>query len=204
MSFDEEALTPPERLTFKRIIVEERGQMKNSQSLHYLRSGISRGLSADYYIEQELPDHIRVLLGRLSLLDNQAGAGASGVERNVDSANPRLTDNKVRRELNRYVDRLRAYLPDWLCRTVKWLREPDRLIARVMVSLVLVVGGLFSFLPVLGLWMLPLGLIIISQDLTFLQRPLLHLFGWTEHQYGNLRGLFKTNGGGGKFTHHGQ
>ena len=73
-----------------------------------------------------------------------------------------------------------------------------------MVSLVLVVGGLFSFLPVLGLWMLPLGLIIISQDLTFLQRPLLHLIRWTEHQYRNLRGLFKTNGGGGKFTHHGQ
>lgn len=28
----------------------------------------------------------------------------------------------------------------------------------------LIVGGVFSFLPVLGVWMLPLGLIILSRD----------------------------------------
>jgi hypothetical protein len=84
-----------------------------------------------------------------------------------------------------------------LCRTVKWLREPDRFIARILVSLVLVVGGFFSFLPVLGLWMLPLGLIIISQDLTFLQRPLVRVFRWTEDKLRNLRGRFKKHDGGG-------
>jgi len=39
-------------------------------------------------------------------------------------------------------------------------------------SLLLIVGGLLSFLPVLGLWMLPLGLLLLAEDYPPLQRPL--------------------------------
>ena len=35
----------------------------------------------------------------------------------------------------------------------------------------LVLGGIFSFLPVLGIWMLPLGLLLLALDLVFLQGP---------------------------------
>jgi hypothetical protein len=178
--------------------------MTNDQSLEYVRRGISRGLSTSYLVEPELPEQIRVSLARLSVLDSKTTASDRRFQTSTDSESPTQTDNKVRRELNRYLDRLGAYLPDWLCRTVKWLREPDRLIARVAVSLVLVVGGLFSFLPALGLWMLPLGLIIISQDLTFLQRPLVRAFKWTEHQLRNLRARFIGKEGGGKFAHVGE
>ena len=97
--------------------------------------------------------------------------------------NAKLNDSAARRELNLYLNKLGAYLPDWLCRTVKWLREPDRVIAKIIISLLLVAGGVFSFLPVLGLWMLPLGLIIIAQDLTFLQRPLVRTFKWIEGRW---------------------
>lgn len=34
----------------------------------------------------------------------------------------------------------------------------------------LIVGGTFSFLPVLGVWMLPLGLIILSRDSSRIRR----------------------------------
>ena len=34
-----------------------------------------------------------------------------------------------------------------------------------------VAGGVFSFLPVLGIWMLPLGLLLLAIDLVFLQGP---------------------------------
>lgn len=115
-----------------------------------------------------------------------------------------ISHSATRRELNRYLDRLGACLPDWLCRTVRWLRQPDRRVARILVSSLLVVGGLFAFLPVLGLWMLPLGLIIISQDLTFLQRPLVRVFKWTEHRF---RGLIARPGSkevGQPPVHHGQ
>lgn len=35
----------------------------------------------------------------------------------------------------------------------------------------LIAGGVFSFLPGLGLWMLPLGLMLIAVDVPFLRRP---------------------------------
>lgn len=36
------------------------------------------------------------------------------------------------------------------------------------------IGGILSFLPVLGIWMLPLGLILLAIDLPILQRPVGH------------------------------
>ncbi len=37
--------------------------------------------------------------------------------------------------------------------------------ARTLLGLVLIVGGMFGFLPVLGFWMIPLGLAVIAMDL---------------------------------------
>ena len=47
----------------------------------------------------------------------------------------------------------------------------------------LIIGGIFSFLPVLGLWMLPLGLILIAEDLPFLQGPMARMLGWIERKW---------------------
>ena len=43
---------------------------------------------------------------------------------------------------------------------------------RFPVALVLIAGGLFSFLPVLGLWMLPLGFLLLAVDLPVLRGPI--------------------------------
>ena len=50
------------------------------------------------------------------------------------------------------------------------LRNGMRLV-RVPVALLLIAGGIFSFLPVLGLWMLPFGILLLAVDVPFLQRP---------------------------------
>jgi purine-cytosine permease-like protein len=39
-----------------------------------------------------------------------------------------------------------------------------------LLGLAFVFGGLFSFLPILGVWMLPLGLVILSIDYAFIRR----------------------------------
>lgn len=70
-----------------------------------------------------------------------------------------------------------------LSRFLRWLRKPSSMIIRIVVAVLLILGGIFSFLPVLGLWMLPLGLIIIAQDLPFLQRPLVRVFAWIERKW---------------------
>lgn len=90
-------------------------------------------------------------------------------------------------ELNSYCDRIEKHLPDWSSRVLSWLRQPSNRGVRILVTTLLVIGGLFSFLPVLGLWMLPLGLIIISQDFPFLQRPLVNAFQWIEAGLGRLK-----------------
>jgi hypothetical protein len=60
------------------------------------------------------------------------------------------------------------------------LRKPSPFAVRLVVALLLIVGGLFSFLPVLGLWMLPLGLLFIAQDVPLLQKPLVKALAWVE------------------------
>jgi hypothetical protein len=43
---------------------------------------------------------------------------------------------------------------------------------RLPLALLLIAGGVFSFLPVLGAWMLPLGLLLLAVDLPFLRGPI--------------------------------
>jgi len=90
-------------------------------------------------------------------------------------------------ELNCYCERIEQHLPNWSSRFLSWLRQPSNRGARILVAALLGLGALFAFLPVLGLWMLPLGLIIISQDLPFLQRPLVKAFQWIEASVGRLK-----------------
>ena len=85
------------------------------------------------------------------------------------------------------VDHLSAKLPDRGRRVVDWLREPSRLWIRVLAVLLLIFGGVFSFLPILGIWMLPLGLALLSQDVPGLKVPLEQAARWIERAWERLR-----------------
>jgi hypothetical protein len=61
---------------------------------------------------------------------------------------------------------------------------------RVPLALLLIVGGVLGFLPVLGFWMVPLGLLLLAQDVPFLQRPILRLLTWLERKWIQWRGQF--------------
>ena len=110
-------------------------------------------------------------------------------------AEPALKSNRkaARRELEQYVDAICSRLPGWACHTLVWLRQPSRWAARIVAAFLLLLGGLLAFLPVLGLWMLPLGLIVIAQDLPFLQQPLLRAFRWADHRSKAWRQLHATS-----------
>ncbi|MGK2739679.1 hypothetical protein ACSHT0_02195 [Tepidicaulis sp. LMO-SS28] len=47
---------------------------------------------------------------------------------------------------------------------------PGSPIIRVVLGLVLIGGGFLGFLPILGFWMLPLGLVILSVDFAPVRR----------------------------------
>lgn len=53
---------------------------------------------------------------------------------------------------------------------IKARRAPKRV--RIVVGVLLVIGGLFGFLPVLGFWMIPLGLIVLAFDIPWVRQQL--------------------------------
>jgi hypothetical protein len=70
------------------------------------------------------------------------------------------------------VAHLLAKLPDRLRSGVEWLRVPSRRWLRLGAAVLLILGGFLSVLPVFGLWMLPLGLALMSDDIPWLKVPL--------------------------------
>lgn len=86
-------------------------------------------------------------------------------------------------EIDRHFAWFQQKLPPRMSSFVGWLRRPSSRLVRIPMALLLVVGGVFSFLPILGLWMLPLGLVLIAQDVPFLQKPLALSLGWVERKW---------------------
>ena len=83
-------------------------------------------------------------------------------------------------ELDRHFAWFEGKLPPGPARFVGWLRKPSSRLVRIPLAILLIVGGIFSFLPVLGLWTLPLGLVLFAQDLPFLEKPMARMLGWIE------------------------
>lgn len=98
----------------------------------------------------------------------------------------------VKAELDRYFGLFQRRLPFKVSAFIRWLREPASFWIRVIVAGLLILGGIFSFLPLFGLWMLPLGLLLIAQDIPILQRPLLVALKWTEAKWKQMRALFNS------------
>lgn len=84
------------------------------------------------------------------------------------------------------VTRLSEKLPDRLQRAVAWLREPSRTWLRLGAAFLFILGGIFSILPVLGLWMLPLGLALLAQDVPALKVPLEKSARWIEATWNDV------------------
>jgi hypothetical protein len=90
---------------------------------------------------------------------------------------------KSEAELDRHFERIESKVPPKIAAGIAWLRRPSSRIVRIPLSILLILGGIFSFLPILGLWMLPLGFLLIAQDVPFLQPPLANALGWMERKW---------------------
>lgn len=90
---------------------------------------------------------------------------------------------EAKAELDRHFAWIAERLPAKAGRFVHWLRQPSSRWVRIPLAFLLIIGGILSFLPILGIWMLPLGLLLIAQDLPFLQPPLARALGWIERKW---------------------
>ncbi|GAB2175757.1 thiol-disulfide oxidoreductase DCC family protein [Dongia sp. agr-C8] len=79
----------------------------------------------------------------------------------------------------RRLERLIAKLPPRMMGFVHWLRDPQRFWLRVPLGILFVLAAFAWFLPVLGLWMAPLGIVLLAQDFAPLRRLVYRLINWT-------------------------
>jgi hypothetical protein len=86
-------------------------------------------------------------------------------------------------ELDRHFAWFENKLPAGPARFVSWLRQPSSRLVRIPLAILLIFGGIFSILPVLGLWMLPLGLLLFAHDVPMLQPPVIRLLAWVERKW---------------------
>ncbi|MDT8872316.1 hypothetical protein RAA17_16755 [Komagataeibacter rhaeticus] len=85
----------------------------------------------------------------------------------------------------RRLERLLRRLPARGEQAMRWLLQPGRAGLRLGTGLPAGGGGVFSFLPVLGLWMLPLGLILLAEDVPFFRRLSARMLEWIERRHPN-------------------
>ena len=65
----------------------------------------------------------------------------------------------------------------------KWrMRLPQSRLLRITIGCGLIFGGILGFLPILGFWMVPLGLLLLAQDVSFLRRPTINVIYWVERK----------------------
>lgn len=84
--------------------------------------------------------------------------------------------------------RLLAALPGPVRRGYTWLGQPGRGIVRVPLALLLIGGGFLGFLPILGFWMVPLGLLLLAEDIPVLRAPCIRALGAVQAWWDRVRG----------------
>ena len=103
----------------------------------------------------------------------------------IVSSNP-PTNDLAKQPVDWRLEQLIDRLPVSLRSRVRWLRQPSSRWARIPAGALLILGGLLSILPVLGLWMLPLGLALLAEDAPPLRRARDRLLDWIERRWPNF------------------
>lgn len=80
------------------------------------------------------------------------------------------------------IEQLIRHLPARMQRMVRWLRLPSSRWARIPAGVLLMIGGCLAILPVLGLWMLPLGMVLLAEDVPALRRLTGRCLAWIERR----------------------
>ena len=105
----------------------------------------------------------------MSAASDEQTTGSEGATGQPAGGDPRL-------------DALVHRLPPRVASTVDYLLQPSSRWVRIPSGALLVVGGVLSFLPVLGIWMLPLGLALLAEDVPALRASRSKVFDWIERR----------------------
>jgi hypothetical protein len=99
--------------------------------------------------------------------------------------------NDGTKELDQAFEGLEKEAPDRVARAIRWLRDPEARWVRLPLGALFILGGLLWFLPVVGIEMLPIGLLLIALDVPFLRKPVGRATLWLERKWAALRRRWK-------------
>jgi hypothetical protein len=80
------------------------------------------------------------------------------------------------------LDKLVHRLPPRAADAVFFLLKPSSRWVRIPSGTLLVAGGVLSFLPVLGVWMLPVGLALLAEDVPPLRASRTRALDWIQRK----------------------
>ena len=88
------------------------------------------------------------------------------------------------------MDRFQNHIPTWVSHNLNRLRRKRAIWGRVPTGVALVGGGVLGFLPlpIVGIWMLPVGLALLAHDIPTMRRPMAHLLHFTNRKIEKRRG----------------
>jgi hypothetical protein len=97
---------------------------------------------------------------------------SNGRSQETPTGQPAGDDWRLERLIDRLPPRLRA--------AQRFLRQPSGRWLRIPAGLLLILGGMLFFLPILGIWMLPFGLALLAEDLPVLRSWRSRILDWVE------------------------
>ena len=96
--------------------------------------------------------------------------------------------NDGQRTLDRAYDVLENETPDRVSRAIHWLRSPKSRWVRLPLGILFIAAGFLGpILPVVGLELVPIGLMLVAQDVPFLKKPVGKAMLWLEHKWIDFR-----------------
>jgi hypothetical protein len=109
------------------------------------------------------------------------------VEQTILSGLCRFMDRSDK--FNSELDRLEGHLPDWARGPFRRARTPRAMWTRLIIAILLIVGGILGIvLPVLGFWMVPLGLALLAIDVPILRGPFARLLAFINRKLASQAG----------------
>jgi hypothetical protein len=90
-------------------------------------------------------------------------------------------------EMARAFAGLEREVPDWMVRYVRWLHGPKSRKYRIPLGLLLIACGTVGFLPIVGYEFIPLGLLVLAQDIPVLRKPVGKMVLWLLGKWVKIR-----------------
>lgn len=104
----------------------------------------------------------------------------------------RAARQKTRHQLDKAYEAVARHAPERLLKFLQRLRAPEARWARLGTGLAFIVLGVLGpILPVAGLWMIPVGLLLIAEDIPPMQGPMVRHVLWLEAKWLRLRAWWR-------------